>query len=150
MTAIMRGNRKTDTRPEVQLRSALHARGLRFRKHFPIRVEGSRLIRTDIAFTKRKVAVFVDGCFWHRCPEHGTTPRGNSDYWGPKLDRNVERDQVQCLELNRLGWQVLRIWEHVPVAEAVAMIVRLIGEDAAESRSTLNPLQQGEVSPRRR
>lgn len=108
----MRGNRKTDTKPEVALRSALHRAGLRFRKDYSVRVDDGRPIRIDIAFPMAKLAVFVDGCFWHRCPEHGNEPKVNSDYWGPKLDRNVERDRETDQRLQNAGWWVVRIWEH--------------------------------------
>jgi DNA mismatch endonuclease (patch repair protein) len=75
--------RRTDTMQEVALRSALHRRGFRFRKDYPIRVDG-KLIRPDIAFTKRRLTVFVDGCFWHCCPEHGRQPSVNNSYWSPQ------------------------------------------------------------------
>jgi DNA mismatch endonuclease, patch repair protein len=77
--AVMRGNRRVDTRPERQVRSLLHARGYRFRKDHLIEVPGAR-VRPDVVFTRHRVAVFIDGCFWHRCPEHGTSPRANSHY----------------------------------------------------------------------
>src|SRR5436305_11073931 len=87
MTAIMKGNRRIDTRPEVALRSELHRRGLRFRKEVALR-PGQRLRRVDIVFPAVRLAVFVDGCFWHRCPEHGNQPRANTGYWSVKLHRN--------------------------------------------------------------
>lgn len=118
----MRAIRRTDTKPEVRLRSALHALGFRYRKDFPIRVDG-KLIRPDIAFTRRKLAVFVDGCFWHSCPEHGRTPGANESYWSPKLRRNAERDREQTQLLETAGWQVLRIWEHEPIPNALAVVV---------------------------
>jgi DNA mismatch endonuclease (patch repair protein) len=90
----------------------LHARGLRFRKRLTIRLEGRRWTQPDVAFPRARVAVFVDGCFWHRCPLHGTTPRANSAYWGPKLDRNVARDHDTERQLLGLGWHVIRAWEH--------------------------------------
>ncbi|MFD4785168.1 very short patch repair endonuclease [Rhodococcus qingshengii] len=117
----MRAIRRTDTKPEVALRLALHGLGLRYRKDFPIRV-GGRLVRPDIVFTRRRVAIFVDGCFWHCCPEHGRQPGVNQDYWTPKLRRNAERDQVQTELLEQDGWMVIRIWEHVPVSEAASKI----------------------------
>jgi DNA mismatch endonuclease (patch repair protein) len=122
----MRSNRRRDTKPELALRSALHAMGLRFRKDHPIRL-ADRVVRADVAFTRRRVAVFVDGCFWHRCPIHGTSPRANGEYWGPKLDRNVARDRAVDAGLSEIGWQVLRAWEHedpVEVAQRVAALVK--------------------------
>ena len=75
--------------------------------------------RPDIVFTRSRVAVFVDGCYWHRCPLHGNTPKVNTDYWGPKFARNVERDRLDSEALESEGWEVVRLWEHVPVDEAV-------------------------------
>lgn len=112
VTSVMRGNRKRDTRPELALRSELHRRGLRYRTDYPVRVEGGRPIRVDIAFTRLRLAVLVDGCFWHACPEHGVQPRANASYWGPKLTRNVERDRQVDAALAEIGWSVIRVWEH--------------------------------------
>lgn len=120
-TAVMKGNRSRDTRPEVLLRSALHRRGLRFRKDYVIRVDGRRC-RADVVFTKQRLAVFVDGCFWHGCPEHGRTPRTNHEYWRAKLGRNVERDQQSTAALISAGWKVLRVWEHERIDIAVESI----------------------------
>ncbi len=112
-SANMRANRRTDTKPEMALRRALHRQGFRYRKDYRIDLDGTR-VRPDIAFTARRVAVFVDGCFWHVCPEHGTKPANNTWYWGPKLARNVERDRAADAALAAAGWQVVRIWEHDP------------------------------------
>lgn len=117
--------RRTDTKPELALRSALHARGLRFRKDFRINLDGVHP-RPDIAFTRARVAVFVDGCFWHSCPQHSRAPTQNSSYWTPKLARNVERDRIYDTALREAGWTVLRIWEHVPIEEAVLRVLRTI------------------------
>ncbi|MEE6163722.1 MULTISPECIES: very short patch repair endonuclease [unclassified Mycolicibacterium] len=103
--------RRVDTKPEVALRSQLHRLGYRFRKDFPIRI-GGRLVRPDIVFTRRKIAIFVDGCFWHSCPEHGQMPKVNGEYWSPKLERNVVRDREQTGALESAGWTVLRFWSH--------------------------------------
>jgi DNA mismatch endonuclease, patch repair protein len=111
-SAVGRGNTKTDTKPELAVRSILHRCGLRFRKNYWIPFQASGGVRADIAFTKHKLAVFVDGCFWHRCPQHGTEPQSNSEYWEKKLDRNVARDSHVNRELSRTGWRVLRFWEH--------------------------------------
>ncbi|MFI8664580.1 very short patch repair endonuclease [Rhodococcus qingshengii] len=123
----MQAIRRADTKPEIRLRSALHALGFRYRKDFPIRIDG-RLIRPDIVFTRRKVVVFVDGCFWHSCPEHGRAPGVNQEYWSPKLRRNAERDKVQTLLLEQECWTVIRIWEHVPLEDAVAKVQAALGE----------------------
>lgn len=128
-TKVGKGNRRTDTKPEVALRSELHRRGLRFRKDHPIRVEGRRPIRPDVVFTRARVAVFVDGCFWHGCPEHQVVPKSNPDYWIPKLRRNVERDREASAILAAAGWTVLRFWEHEDPAQAAAGIERIIRAD---------------------
>jgi DNA mismatch endonuclease, patch repair protein len=117
----MRGNRSVDTRPELRLRSALHRRGLRFRKNLLIRTEG-RSARADIVFPRKRVAVFVDGCFWHACPEHGHIPRSNRPYWEQKLARNAERDTAVNAALESERWKVLRIWEHVETDQAADQI----------------------------
>ena len=119
----MRANRRTDTKPELALRHALHRLGYRYRKDYRLDLDGGRRVRPDIAFTARKLAVFVDGCFWHACPEHGSKPRANEWYWGPKLVRNVERDRINDAALILAGWTVVRLWEHVPLDEAVTTVV---------------------------
>lgn len=117
----MRSNRRADTEPERKVRSLLHRQGYRFRKDAAIAVaDGS--VRADIVFQRARLAVFIDGCFWHCCPEHGTRPKANSDYWGPKLDRNVERDKITNARLRQAGWTVLRLWEHAPASVAAARI----------------------------
>jgi DNA mismatch endonuclease, patch repair protein len=120
-TATMKANRRVDTVPEMRVRSTLHARGRRFRKDRPLRV-GGRLVRPDIVFGPSKLAVFIDGCFWHGCEEHGTRPRSNAVYWSEKLSRNRRRDAEQTQALEAAGWRVVRIWEHVPPGEACDLI----------------------------
>lgn len=122
ITTIARANTRRDTRPELALRSALHRRGLRFRADYPVRCSCGVSVRVDVAFTRLKVAVFVDGCFWHRCPEHGTIPRRNQGYWLPKLKANVQRDRRVSQALSRDGWMVIRVWEHEPVDDAVTTV----------------------------
>ena len=122
----MRANRRTGTQPEVALRSALHARGYRFRKDLRIKA-GEVWARPDVVFTRQKVAVFVDGCFWHACPEHGRPPKRNEWYWDPKLAGNVARDRRQDAALSDAGWRVLRLWEHEPVDAAVTLVVQALG-----------------------
>src|SRR5688500_71920 len=87
----MQANRRRDTGPELALRSLLHARGLRYRCDYRLKFDGGA-VRPDIVFTRVKVAVFVDGCFWHSCPVHGHSPRQNTQYWAPKLASNRARD----------------------------------------------------------
>lgn len=117
----MRGNRKTDTQPEVLLRSELHRRGLRFRKNARL-VLADTSVRPDIVFSRIRVAVFVDGCFWHSCPQHGTSPSVNTNYWQQKLEGNVARDTVVNAALTEAGWRVIRVWEHTPLQQAVEEI----------------------------
>ena len=126
-TRIGKGNRWTGTKPEQLLRSELHRRGRRFRKDLLIRAGGLRT-HADIAFTRQQLAVFVDGCFWHACPDHGTSPRSNTAYWGPKLKANVERDQRVTEALRSDGWTVLRIWEHEQVGAATDLIEQTLDE----------------------
>jgi DNA mismatch endonuclease (patch repair protein) len=125
-TAVMRGNRKRDTKPELALRRALHARGRRYRVNVLIRVRDVR-VRPDIVFTAARLAVFVDGCFWHGCSEHGTQPRSNPQYWGPKIARNQARDLRNTNALEAAGWRVVRAWEHEPVHKIVVRVEALLG-----------------------
>jgi DNA mismatch endonuclease (patch repair protein) len=80
----------------------------------------------DIVFRPTRVAVFVDGCFWHGCPEHGSQPRANSEYWAPKLARNIERDRETNSALEAAGWKVVRIWEHEDANHAAQRIARVV------------------------
>jgi DNA mismatch endonuclease, patch repair protein len=128
--ANMRAIRRTNTKPEIALRSALHRRGYRFRKDLRLDLNEGARVRPDIAFTSRRVAVFVDGCFWHVCPEHGRDPTVNQWYWAPKLRRTVERDRAADAALAAAGWRVVRIWEHVTVLDAVAAVVAALAVSA--------------------
>jgi DNA mismatch endonuclease (patch repair protein) len=114
--------RRRDTKPELALRRALHGQGYRYRKDLRLDLDSGARVRPDIVFTARRVAVFVDGCFWHCCPEHGGQPSVNTGYWSPKLARNVERDRAADAALEAAGWQVVRVWEHVPLDDAVAAV----------------------------
>jgi DNA mismatch endonuclease (patch repair protein) len=125
--AVMQGNRRRDTSPELRLRSALHRAGLRFRCDQMVATPFGA-VRPDIVFSRDRLAVFVDGCFWHRCSVHGTEPRANSEYWARKLDRNVVRDQNVDSWLNLSGWKVMRIWEHQDLAVSVATIHHALGK----------------------
>lgn len=121
----MKAIRRSDTTPELALRSELHRRGLRFRVDHPVPVTG-RSPRPDIVFTRHRVVVFVDGCFWHGCDEHGRRPKINSDYWGPKIARNIQRDAEQGRRLIEAGWTVLRIWEHETLDDAISRVLRAL------------------------
>ena len=128
----MRAIRRTDTKPELALRRALHRMGYRFRKDYRLDLDTGQRVRPDVAFTARKVAVFVDGCFWHACPDHGSKPSVNQGYWAPKLLRNVERDRAADSALELAGWRVVRLWEHVPLEAAVAAVVTALGTSSAQ------------------
>ncbi len=143
----MRANRRTDTKPELALRRALHRLGYRYRKDYRLDLESGRRVRPDIAFTARKVAVFVDGCFWHACPEHGSKPRANEWYWGPKLIRNVERDRVTDAALILAGWTVIRLWEHVPLDEAVATVITALSVPGATGQAHPGSHEPGSPHP---
>nr|WP_269089224.1 very short patch repair endonuclease [Mycobacterium avium] len=108
--ATMLANRSRDTGPELAIRSILHSRGLRYRVNF--RPLANRRNTADIVFTKRKIAVFVDGCYWHGCPEHYWASKTNVDYWEPKIKQNRARDENFTAALVGEGWRVIRIWEH--------------------------------------
>lgn len=125
-TKMGKANRRTDTRAETRLRSALHHRGLRFRKDYPVRAPGHRPVRVDVAFTRARVAVFVDGCFWHGCPDHFQPPKSNQDYWGPKIEANRARDAFVDQLLASDGWTVIRLWEHEPLGAAVERIINVV------------------------
>jgi DNA mismatch endonuclease (patch repair protein) len=122
----MENQRRRDTRPEMALRRALHAMGLRYW------VDRSPLAglrrRADLVFPGARVAVYIDGCFWHSCPQHGTSPKNNGAWWQAKLEANQARDADTDRRLAEANWAVLRIWEHEDplvaarrVAETVAL-----------------------------
>jgi DNA mismatch endonuclease (patch repair protein) len=115
---------RRDTVPELAIRSELHRRGFRFRvDRAPL--PGLRS-RADIVFGPARVAVYVDGCFWHSCPEHGTRPKANAEWWEQKLRRNQERDRETDGILREHGWKVVRIWEHENPVEAADRVTRVL------------------------
>lgn len=124
---IGRANPRAGTKPEVRVRSAVHRRGLRFRKDLLLRV-GSVRVRPDLVFTRWKVAVFIDGCFWHQCPDHGRVPTRNRAYWAPKLQANVERDRRVDALLSNEGWLLVRAWEHEDVDVVVDQIASVVAD----------------------
>lgn len=127
-----------NTAPEMRLRKALWARGCRYRLH--AHIPGS----PDIVFAAARLAVFVDGCFWHGCPEHYTAPVANSEFWRMKLERNVSRDRSVDRTLATAGWKVLRFWEHEIDASlplAVDMVVKTL------ARSTVCSADENGVAP---
>src|SRR5581483_4157247 len=122
---------RAHTVPEVALRRALHRAGMRYRVGLP--VPGMRRRTIDVAFTRARVAVFVDGCFWHCCPEHATRPAANSGWWAAKLAANVARDAATTAHLESLGWTVVRIWEHESTQAAAEEVATVVRERAADS-----------------
>jgi DNA mismatch endonuclease (patch repair protein) len=120
----MKSQRTKDTAVELALRSALHRMGLRFRVHQRVSPNVRRTV--DIAFPKARVAVFVDGCFWHGCPIHGTWPKANADWWREKIEGNRRRDRDTTARLGQAGWTVLRMWEHESVDAAAEAIVDVL------------------------
>lgn len=120
----MTGNRRRDTAPEMQVRRLLHASGLRYRVDVRPLPELRR--RADLVFRGIRLAVFIDGCYWHGCPEHGTTPRTNREYWSSKVAANRRRDEDTNLRLTEAGWHVARYWEHEPPADVALEVQRLV------------------------
>jgi DNA mismatch endonuclease (patch repair protein) len=125
----MQRQRTRDTEPELRLRREVHARGLRYFVHRRP-VAGLRR-EADLVFPRARLCVFVDGCFWHGCPAHGTLPATNRWYWVPKIRRNRARDADTDRLLRAAGWRPLRVWEHEDPARAAARVVaamrRLLG-----------------------
>lgn len=120
----MRAQRRRDTTPEIALRSELHRRGLRFRVQRRVLPDVRRT--ADIVFGPSRVVVEVRGCFWHGCPEHGTSPKVNADWWREKIDRNRERDADSDARLREAGWTVIVVWEHEKPAAAANHIEETI------------------------
>lgn len=125
----MSAQRRKGTAPELAIRSLLHSRGLRYRVDHPL--PGMPRRRADLLFAGPRVAVMIDGCYWHGCPSHGNIPRTNTDYWTPKIARNRARDADTDRRLGELGWQVVRVWEHENANEAAGRIERIVLERRA-------------------
>ena len=125
----MQNTRRRDTGPERRIRSLLHARGLRFRVH--ARPIGTVRSHVDILFRRFHVAVFIDGCFWHGCPEHGTWPKNNARWWREKIEANQARDRRIETTLEDAGWSVVRIWEHEDPQSAAERVIAAIEENRA-------------------
>jgi DNA mismatch endonuclease, patch repair protein len=116
---------RRDTKPELALRRELHRLGLRYRVDHAI-IPGVRR-RADVVFTRARVAVFVDGCFWHGCPDHGTKPKANAVWWAEKLAANQRRDRETNEKLCTAGWNVIRVWEHDNMRLAAERIRAQVG-----------------------
>jgi DNA mismatch endonuclease (patch repair protein) len=122
MSGRMSRVKRRDNGPEIAVRRLLHSRGLRYRVAWP--VPGQRRRTIDIAFTRARIAVFIDGCFWHGCPTHGTSPKANSVWWSDKISTNRARDANVSSQLVEMGWTVMRFWEH---EDATAVADRIFG-----------------------
>jgi DNA mismatch endonuclease, patch repair protein len=120
----MKRQKQASTAPELELRRKLHAAGLRYRVDQPVLPDQRR--RADLVFTKAKVAVFVDGCFWHVCPQHATWPKSNAAWWRAKLAANVARDHDTMRRLSDAGWTVVRVWEHERIEEAANRVMEAV------------------------
>jgi DNA mismatch endonuclease (patch repair protein) len=116
--------RQQGTGAELDLRRSLHRRGLRYRVHVQLLAKPRRI--ADIVFRGAHVAVFVDGCFWHGCPKHGSWPKSNADFWREKIETNRLRDADTDQRLSALGWKTVRIWEHEDPSDAANRIAELI------------------------
>ncbi|MGH9087636.1 MAG: very short patch repair endonuclease [Acidimicrobiales bacterium] len=132
----MQRQRRADTRPEVTLRHELHRRGLSYRLHLPV-VDPMR--RHDIVFPKAKVVIEVRGCFWHRCPQHATSPRANAAWWAEKLDTNKRRDEDTAWRLADAGWTLVVVWEHEDPIAAATRIEALVRRSVGPSIGTRTP-----------
>ncbi|MEV7993144.1 very short patch repair endonuclease [Streptomyces sp. NPDC086077] len=119
-----------DTGAELAVRRLLHAAGLRYRVEYP--VPGMSRRRIDVAFPRAKIAILIDGCFWHGCPQHATQPRTNADWWRRKLDRNMARDRETTEHLIAEGWTVLRFWEHEAPGEVAMRVAAAVERHRAE------------------
>lgn len=121
----MQAIRRKDTKPELAIRRLVHAAGLRYRVDHRLDL-GAVKPRPDLVFTRLKIAVWIDGCYWHACPAHSKPPKVNTDYWGPKLERNVARDRAYDAALHAAGWTVVRLWEHQDPRDAAEEIIAAV------------------------
>jgi DNA mismatch endonuclease (patch repair protein) len=119
-----------DTAVELAVRRLLHAAGLRYRVEYP--VPGMPRRRIDVAFPRARLAVLIDGCFWHGCPEHATQPKSNAEWWRQKLDRNMTRDVETTNHLIAAGWEVLRFWEHEAPEDVALRVIEAVSRRRAE------------------
>jgi DNA mismatch endonuclease (patch repair protein) len=116
--------RQKGTDAELSLRKALHARGLRYRLHVPLLTKPRRV--ADIVFASARVAIFVDGCFWHGCPDHASWPKSNAQFWRDKIETNRARDADTDRRLRASGWRVVRIWSHESAGDAAERIEDIV------------------------
>lgn len=120
----MQRQARRDTKPELALRRELWRRGLRYRVDVAP-IKGLRR-RADMVFSRARVAVYVDGCYWHGCPDHATVPKANREWWVAKLEANVTRDRDTDSRLGLVGWETVRVWEHEPIGDAADRIEAVV------------------------
>lgn len=136
-----RRQKTRDTAPELALRREVHARGLRYL------VDAAPLPwlrrRADLVFTRARIAVFVDGCFWHSCPQHATSPKSNAQWWRHKLERTVQRDRETDRALELAGWVVVRVWEHETPEQAAGRVVAAWAARRTPPTDTPRPALEG-------
>ncbi len=130
VSARMSRQASKDTAVELAVRRLLHAAGLRYRVEYP--VPGMPRRRIDVAFPRARLAVLIDGCFWHGCPEHATQPKSNAEWWRQKLDRNMTRDVETTNHLMAAGWEVLRFWEHEAPEDVALRVIAAVSRRRAE------------------
>ncbi|MDI6099238.1 very short patch repair endonuclease [Actinoplanes sp. NEAU-A12] len=139
----MQANKSRDTKPELALRRAVHALGMRYR--VGIRPVASLRRTADLVFTKARIAVFLDGCFWHGCPQHHSVAKTNATFWANKVRQNRERDAETDRLLNELGWTVVRIWEHDEPGAAATRIHNLLTERSPRPKDSHERLERHET-----
>lgn len=120
----MQAQRRRDTSCEMEVRSAAHRLGLRYR--LDVRPIPDLRRRADLVFRSVRLAVFIDGCFWHGCQHHGSTPKANAEWWKRKIDANRRRDRDTDARLQREGWHVIRVWEHEDAQSAAERIAKAV------------------------
>jgi DNA mismatch endonuclease (patch repair protein) len=131
---VMQGNKSRDTKPEIAVRSAVHALGMRYR--VSARPLASLRRTADLVFRSARVAVFVDGCFWHGCPAHHSPPKTNAGYWSTKIQSNRRRDRDTTERLQMEGWTVMRFWSHEEPMSVAAQIADVVGTNNSVGKLT--------------
>ena len=142
-SARMSRQRSKDTGPEMALRRALFARGLRYYVHRRPLPDFRRT--ADVVFPRQRIAVFLDGCFWHGCPQHGNTPQPNSWYWPEKIARNQARDAGTNNALQAAGWRVVRVWEHEDPTDVADRVLSLVRSEGPTGLTSVQHNVEGEA-----
>jgi DNA mismatch endonuclease (patch repair protein) len=132
--------RQTGTKAEMALRRELFQMGLRYRVNYPVLKKPRRV--ADVVFPRLRIAVFVDGCFWHGCPLHATWPKQNADFWRQKIETNRQRDADTDGRLRELDWLVIRVWEHESPPEAAERVMHSVSKKSVEMAESKPRLKQ--------